>query len=170
MPCGSVFELVYLLFTSYILQCPDYKCPVKPSWSLSPIQTPAHCIWQDGGENWENASERTHGLRGKAKAAHVSRAKQGIISPFPMHREVFSPSQQSRAPSHSVTQEDKHHYLGFFRAQSHKHAETNQLQNLPAWLAGTIRDTSNEYRQETNIQKTMYCDILEGHKADFHFS
>ena len=49
-------------------------------------------------------------LTGKAKAVHASKAKQGIHSPLPMGRQVFSHPQESRAPSHiMVTWEDKCH-------------------------------------------------------------
>jgi len=45
---------------------------------------------------------------GKAKAAHVSKAKQGIQSPLPISRQVFSHLQESRAPSRvTVTWENK---------------------------------------------------------------
>ena len=49
-------------------------------------------------------------LIGKAKAAHTSKEKQGIHSPLPIGRQVFSHPQESRAPSCvMVTWEDKHH-------------------------------------------------------------
>lgn len=39
-------------------------------------------------------------LLGKAKARCVSQCKQEINSPVPVGRQVFSPSQESRTPSH----------------------------------------------------------------------
>lgn len=49
---------------------------------------------------------------GKARAVHTSKVKQGIHSLLPIHSQVFSHLQQSRAPSHTtVTQEDKMPWL-----------------------------------------------------------
>lgn len=49
---------------------------------------------------------------GKARAVHTSKVKQGIYSLLPIHSQVLSHLQQSRAPSHTtVTQEDKMPWL-----------------------------------------------------------
>ena len=49
-------------------------------------------------------------LVGKAKAARTSKAKQGIHSPLPIGRQVFSHLQEGWAPLHvTVTWEDKRH-------------------------------------------------------------
>lgn len=114
---------------------------------------------------WDKAS-----LIRKAKATNTSKAKQEILSPLPTGREAFSHSQQSRAPSRPVTQEDKYHHLGLFRAQSHSMLrKINCKTCLHAWLAST-EDASNEYRQKT-YRQNLDCDIFEGHKTDcLHFS
>ena len=55
---------------------------------------------------WENDS-----FIGKAKAAHTSKANQGIHSLLPIGRQVFSHLQESKATSRvMVTWEDKRHH------------------------------------------------------------
>ena len=84
------------------------------SWQLSPTQLLAHSPRVGMGERIGRVKVRKlvgwdkDSFIGKAKATHTSKANQGIHSPLPMGRQVFSHLQESRAPAHvTVTWEDK---------------------------------------------------------------
>ena len=89
----------------------------NPSQQLSTIQPLTHSPLGRMGERirrvkvWKFEGWDKDSLIGKAKAAHASKAKQGIHSLLLVGRQVFSQPQESRAPSReTVTWEEKRHH------------------------------------------------------------
>lgn len=82
--------------------------PVDSSVTHSHLLTPHEMEW---GREQEWYKWDKYFLIGNIKVMYTSKRKQGIHSPLPMGRLLFSPPQESRAPSHiTVTWDSKCHH------------------------------------------------------------